>query len=137
MLGDAFPIRRIRDALAERIEVVLVARHLDVGEELAALADEVQASAQQVSGRPHAGRVGVRLRQHPAAEERRNLQRVDAVVLGLAAVDGLHHQRVAENEGDALPGAQVGQPVPGEEALDGKDEVVAGRGHGSGGIFTS
>ena len=32
---------------------------------------------------------------------------------------------MAEDEGDVLPGAQVGEPVPGEDALDGDDEVVA------------
>ena len=42
---------------------------------------------------------------------------VEPVVLGLAAVDGLHGQGVAEDEGDALALAQVGQPVPGEHAL--------------------
>ena len=51
--------------------------------------------------------------------------RVDAVVLRLAAVDRLHVERVAEDEGDAFGGAEVGEPVPGEDALDGDDEVVA------------
>jgi hypothetical protein len=42
-------------------------------------------------------------------------------------VDVLHGQGVAQREGDALVFAQVGQPVPGEHALDADDEVLAVR----------
>jgi hypothetical protein len=40
-------------------------------------------------------------------------------------MDGLHVERVAEDERDALPPAEVRQPVPGEHALDGDDEIVS------------
>ena len=50
---------------------------------------------------------------------------VDRVGLGLAAVDRLQVQRVAEHEGNALGRAQVGEPVPGEHALAADDEAVA------------
>jgi len=43
----------------------LLGRHLEVGEELAALADEMQTPAEQVPGCPHASGVGIRLREHP------------------------------------------------------------------------
>ena len=33
-------------------------------------------------------------------------------------------QRVAEDEGDLLTGAQIGEPVPGEDALNGDDQVL-------------
>lgn len=46
-------------------------------------------------------------------------------LLGLGAVDGLHVQGVAEDEGDAFPGAEVGEPVPTVDALDGDDEALA------------
>jgi hypothetical protein len=45
-------------------------------------------------------------------------------------VDGLHVEGVAEDELDPFPPAQIGEPVPGEDALDGDDEVVAERGDG-------
>jgi len=51
--------------------------------------------------------------------------RVDLVVLGLAAVHGLHRQGVAEHEGDALSGADIREPVPGEHALGRHDEILA------------
>jgi hypothetical protein len=56
-------------------------------------------------------------------------------------VDGLHVQGVAEDEGDVLAGAEVGEPVPGARALGGDGEPVAegrdgleegGRGGGDG-----
>jgi hypothetical protein len=53
---------------------------------------------------------------------------VDPVVLGFAAVDHLHVEGVAEDEGDAFGLAQVGEPVPGEHALGPDDESVAERG---------
>jgi hypothetical protein len=55
---------------------------------------------------------------------------VDRVGLGLAAVDGLHVQGVAQDEGDLLLLAEVGQPVPGEHALTGDGQAVAEGGDG-------
>jgi hypothetical protein len=56
---------------------------------------------------------------------------VDLVGLGLAAVDGLHVQGVSEDEGDLLVLAQVGEPVPGEQALAGDGEAFAAGGDGA------
>ena len=51
--------------------------------------------------------------------------RVDLVVLGLAPVDGLHEQRVAEHEANPLLRAQIGEPIPGEDAFAGDHEILA------------
>ena len=56
---------------------------------------------------------------------------VDLVVLGLAAVDRLHVEGVAEDEGDVLTGAEIGEPIPAEDALDADDQVVPKRRDGS------
>jgi hypothetical protein len=40
-------------------------------------------------------------------------------------MDGLHVEGVPEDELDALLGAEVGDPVPAEEALDGHDQAFA------------
>ena len=50
---------------------------------------------------------------------------VDTIVLGLPSGDGLHVEGVAQDEGNALTRAEVGEPVPAEDALDANDEVVA------------
>jgi len=47
---------------------------------------------------------------------------------GFAAVNGLHRERVAQHERDLLGGAEIREPVPGEHARRGHDEVVAVRG---------
>ena len=39
-------------------------------------------------------------------------------------MDGLHVQGVAEDEGNAVLVAQVGEPVPGEHAFDGHGQAV-------------
>jgi hypothetical protein len=78
----------------------------------------------------HAGRIDVGLRQRAAAQQAGDLAGVDPIVLALAAVNGFHVQGVAEHEGDVLLGAEVGEPVPAEQALDGDDQSVAERGDG-------
>jgi hypothetical protein len=60
-----------------------------------------------------------------AAEQHGDLVGIKAVVLALAAVDGLHVQGVAEHEGNLLGGAQVRQPIPGEHALAADHQTVA------------
>ena len=55
---------------------------------------------------------------------------VDLVGLGLAAVDRLPVQGVPQDEGNALGGAEVSEPVPGEQALAGDGEPVAEGGDG-------
>ena len=49
-------------------------------------------------------------------------------LLGLAPVDRLDVQGVAEDEGNALLGAEVGDPVPGEDAFHRYDDILAVRG---------
>ena len=83
-------------------------------QQLGALVDEVAAAAEQVAGGPPRLRVNVGLGEGAALEEPRQLFGVDGVGFGFAAVDGLEVEGVAEDEGDGLAGAQVGQPVPGE-----------------------
>ena len=67
VVGDAFPVRGIGNALAEGGQVVGLIGHLDVGQQLTALSHQVQATPEQVARRTHAGRVDVGLRQHPAS----------------------------------------------------------------------
>src|SRR5439155_2608751 len=108
-----------------RGEVVLRVGVLDVGQELAAVADQVRAAAQQIAGGPHRHGIDVGHGDHAAPQEHGDLVGVDLVVLRLPTVDRLHVECVPEDEGDALRGADVGQPVPGEDALDGHHDVVA------------
>jgi hypothetical protein len=127
-VGDPRAIGPVDDLPRGLGEVVLVVGILDVGEELPALADEVEPAPEQIAGRAHLGGIDVGFRDQPTAQERGDLVGVNPIVLGLAAVDGFHVQRMAEDEGDLLAGAQIGKPVPGEDALDGDDQILPVRG---------
>ena len=50
---------------------------------------------------------------------------VDPVVLRFAAVNGFHVKRMPQNKGDTFTVAEIGQPVPGEDAFDGDDDILA------------
>jgi hypothetical protein len=93
-----------------------------VSEELAPLADEEETTAKQVSRRAHLAGVDEGDGEGTAAEQDGRLVGVD---LGLAAVDRLHVEGVAEDEVELLARAQVGEPVPAEDALGADDQVGA------------
>ena len=115
----------IDQLLAEDGQVVLAVGVDEVGDHLGALVHQVHAAAQQIAGLAQALGIGIGLGQVAAAQQLGDLAGIDLVVLGFAAADGLHVQGVPEDEGDVLGLAQVGQPVPAEQALARDDEPVA------------
>jgi hypothetical protein len=117
LLGDARPIAPIVDASLGGRQIVLVVGALDVGEKLASLAHQGQSATEEISSGAHLGRVDVRLWKHPTPKQGRDLESIDAVALRLATVNRLHVESVTEDEIDAFPCAEVGEPVPGEDAL--------------------
>src|SRR5262249_42544593 len=64
------------------------------------------------------------VREHTAAQEGRHLVGIDLGMFGLAAVDGFHREGRPEDTGKALRGAEVREPVPGEEACNGHNQTV-------------
>ena len=97
---------------------------LDMGQQFAAFAHEVQSPAQQVASRSHLGRVDVGHGHHACSEKTRDPTRIDPVVLGFPSMDGSHVQGMAQDEGDLLSLAEVGKPVPGEDALDADGQTL-------------
>jgi tetratricopeptide (TPR) repeat protein len=89
-----------------------------VGDDFGALVHQVHAAAKQIAGFAQALGIGVRHGQVAAAQQLGDLFGIDLVVLGFAAVDGLHVQGVAQHESDALCLAQVGEPIPAELDLE-------------------
>jgi hypothetical protein len=65
------------------------------------------------------------LREHATAEQLGNLVGIDLVVCRVAAVDGFHLERVTQDDSTPLLGAEIGEPIPGEETLDGHDKPLA------------
>src|SRR5262249_37670691 len=80
--------------------------------------------------RPSRG-IGIGGRKVTALEESGDGLGVLAVALGLVAVDGFHGPGVAEDEGDVVVAAGIGQPVPAVHALAGDQESVAEGGDGA------
>jgi hypothetical protein len=57
-------------------------------------------------------------------QELGNFLGIDTIVFGCAAMDGLHGERVPEDESDPFPRTQVSQPRPREETCDRDDKSV-------------
>src|SRR5262249_50369370 len=115
----------VTELAGRRGDVVLTVGNLHMRQCLGAAADEVAAPPEQVTVGPHLGPVDVRLGPQAGGEQVGDLLAFELVALGLGAVDGPHLQGVPQDEGDALGGAGVGQPVPGDHALAGDDQAVA------------
>ncbi len=63
------------------------------------------------------------MRDHSAPKKGGDLVRVDAIVLGFAAVDRLHVERVSQDERNPFRRAEIGKPIPSEHALHGDDKI--------------
>ena len=120
-------IRLVRDLFADLGHVVLAVGLLDMRQELRPFARKMPPAPEEIPGGPHLGGIDVGLREHTPAEEDGNLLRIDRGVFGLAPVHGLHRKRMAKPKGHAVPGAEVGQPLPGEETCDADDQSGPGR----------
>ena len=108
----------------------LAVRVRHVREECGALVCQRPPAPEHVTGgAPRGGRDGG-LREPSAVEQGRHLWRVDLVMVGFAALDGLHGESMPEATRDPFVGTQVGQPVPGEPTRDGDHHPLSRRSHG-------
>jgi len=79
----------------------------------------------KITACPHLARVDVGSGQRASAQECGDLEGVNPIVLGFAAVDRLHIQRETEYEDPIFLATEISEPVLAEEALDRDDQVVA------------
>ena len=134
-LTKIFPVGRVPEGSVDIGQVVLGVGVLDVGEQLGSLAHKEVAPTQQIAGGAHCLGVDVGKGHVPSAQEVGDLVGVDAIVFRLASVDRLHIEGMAQHEGQALPGAQIRDPVPGEHALHGDHQIFPeGGDHGEEGV---
>jgi len=124
-LSDTLSIATVVDANFRGREIVLVMSVLDVGEEMSSLPHQFETSAKKIPGGAHLGWINVSLRKHASTKQGRDLERVDAVILGFASMDGFHVERVTEHEVDAFVPTKVREPVPSEYAFDRDHEVLS------------
>ena len=98
---------------------------VDAGQQFGAAPDVEEALAQERAQRAFVGGIDVGRRDEIGAQQVGDLFGVDAVVLVLAAVDGLEVEGVGQDEGEAGGLAGIGQPVPAEHAFAADGQVVA------------
>jgi len=111
-LRPARPVRLLRKLLAELWEVGLASGSLDMGEPAGPVAHARHPAPQEVPcGAPFGG-VARGLGEHAAAQQDGHRVRIAPIVLGLAAVDRLHREGVAQDEGKARLCPEVGEPGP-------------------------
>ena len=83
------------------------------------------AAAQQVACGPHLFGVDVGHREISSAHEHRNLEGIDAIILGFATVDSLHIERMSQDEVDAVFFTQIRDPVPAVHAFNANHKVIS------------
>lgn len=85
--------------------------------------DEILPAPEEVPCGTHLFGIHVGQGEHAAAKQGCDLVGVDTVVLGLSSVNRFHVQGVTEDEGNVSLFAEVGDPIPGEDALDADDHI--------------
>jgi hypothetical protein len=118
-------VRVVGDRLAKLRQVVRPVGLLHVGQAFRAFPRQRQAAPEQGPGRAHGSRLDIGLGPHAPAAPHGQLLGVDRVVVGLAPIARFHGERLSQDQGKALGGAEVGEPRPREEAFDADDEVFA------------
>jgi hypothetical protein len=124
-LRDAASVGVVGHRLAALGPVVLAVGVLAVSEELRPFPRERQPAPEEIPGGAHLGRIDRGLGEHATAPEDSHLVRIDPIVFGFAAMDGLHIEGMAADERHAVLGTAVGEPVPGQQAFDGDHQIIA------------
>ena len=117
MRGDIFAVGCVRQPFADRGELGLTRGRVKVSEEVGAVAREMTATAQSVSGGPPLGRIDLRLREHAAAQQPRDLVGVTRLRLGFAAGKRFHLAGRAQAKGTPFLCAAIRQPLPRNQTL--------------------
>jgi hypothetical protein len=129
-LGDSVAVGGRGDFFADGWQIVLTVRMVHACQECPALARQGHTSAQQGTGGAHGRGVDIGLRAPTTAQQGGNLVRIDLVIFGLAIVDGFHGEGMPQHEGNAFVSAEISEPIPGKDALNGYDQPLAIGGNG-------
>ncbi len=87
----------------------------------------LKSPAHEIAGCPHLPGIDICHGNQASSQQGSDLVGVDPVVLALAAVDGSHVQGMAQDKGNVLVVAEIGEPVPGEHAFRTDDNVFPER----------
>jgi len=127
-LSDPVAVRFLGDFFTNGRQMILTVGSVHVCQECTALACQVHAAPEQVTGGAHCSGGDRGLREHTTAQQDGDFMRVDRVVFGLATMDGLHGEGMPQDKRDTVCGAEVGEPVPGKHAFGCQDNLIAGGG---------
>ena len=105
--------------------VVSQLMRLNARQEFRAVPDIEQALAEQSAERTFFRRIDVARGNEVGAEQMGDFLGVKAVVLVLAAMNGLEVERVGQDEGDAGVRTGIGEPIPAEHAFGADRQIVA------------
>jgi hypothetical protein len=99
-------------------------------QECRTLAQQGGTTTPEVTGGAPLSRLDRRLWEQATAQYHGNLGRIDRVVCGVAARDGFHGEGMAQDTGEFLVSAEIGEPIPGAQAFDRDDQprTIGGNG---------
>lgn len=111
-VSNAVTVRFVGELLAKRRQVLLAGGMLPMCQACGAFVRQRHAAPQEITGGAPLGGLAGGLREHPTTEPGGHLVRVDRVMCGLPAMDGLHGQGMPEDNREAGVGPEVGEPGP-------------------------
>jgi len=123
-LGHAFAIAFLPEILFYGRKIVLVIGILHMGKQFSPFPCKMISSSEQVSGRARLGGIDIGHGHHAAPKQSSYFIGVYFVVFGFASMDGFHVECTAKDKRDILLAAEIGKPVPGEDALNGNNNVL-------------
>jgi hypothetical protein len=120
----------VGDVLADLGQVVWAMGIVPVRSQLSAFAPQIRTTPPEVTRGAQRSRIDGCLWQHSPAQQGGHLVGIACVVFGLTAMEGLHGERMPQDEGHAFVSAESSEPIPGEDACNGHDQPLAIRGNG-------
>jgi hypothetical protein len=123
--GHAGAVGLIGHLLPALGQVGLPVRVLDVGREFGPLPRERQATPEPIPGGAHLGRINRGLGEHAATQQHSHLVRSDLVCLALPAWIAFIERARPRTTGLPSWAQRAASQVPGEQAFDGDDEIIA------------
>jgi len=101
-----------------------------MGIKLSPFSHEMIPPSEEIPCCPHFGGIDIGLGDHTSPEQYGDFSRIDLVIFCFAAVDGFHVKGMTQDKGNPFLDTKIGDPIPGEHALHGDDNVLPERVNG-------
>jgi len=124
------PVGLVGHLLAHVGQVIRAGGLLDMRQQFRPCAPQRHPPPEEVARGAHLCRRARGLREQTTTEQDGDLVRIDLVVCGFATVHRRPGEGMAQPTGDTLASPKVGEPIPGEHALDSDNHLLPLGGHG-------